>query len=43
MLEIIQSGTWKFRHTAGPDAEGFIQRRLSMSDEEWIERGAATD
>ena len=43
ILEIIKNGTWKFRHTAGPDAEGFIQRRLSISDEEWIERGAAGD
>lgn len=43
ILEIITSGTWKFRHTAGPDAEGYIQRRFAMSDEEWIERGAATD
>jgi NAD(P)-dependent dehydrogenase (short-subunit alcohol dehydrogenase family) len=43
ILEIIKSSTWKFRHTAGPDAEGYIQRRLSMSDEEWIDRGAAND
>lgn len=43
ILEIIASGTWKFRHTVGPDAEGYIQRRFAMSDEEWIERGAASD
>jgi len=43
ILEIIQSGTWKFRHTAGPDADGYIQRRLAMSDEEWIDRGSAAD
>ena len=43
IVEIIQSGTWKFRHTVGPDAEGYIQRRLSMTDEEWIARGAAAE
>jgi NAD(P)-dependent dehydrogenase (short-subunit alcohol dehydrogenase family) len=39
IVDIIQSGTWKFRHTVGPEAEGYIQRRLGMSDEEWIARG----
>ncbi|HEY2383680.1 MAG TPA: SDR family oxidoreductase [Terriglobia bacterium] len=43
ILEIIESGSWKFRHTAGPDAEAYIQRRFAMSDEEWIARGAATN
>jgi NAD(P)-dependent dehydrogenase (short-subunit alcohol dehydrogenase family) len=43
IVEIIESGAWKFRHTVGPDAEGYIQRRLLISDEEWIERGAASD
>jgi NAD(P)-dependent dehydrogenase (short-subunit alcohol dehydrogenase family) len=40
--EIIESGTWKFRHTTGPDAEGYIQARFNMSDEDWINRGAGT-
>lgn len=43
ILEVIQSGTWKFRHTAGPDAETYIKNRLAMSDEEWINRGAGSD
>jgi NAD(P)-dependent dehydrogenase (short-subunit alcohol dehydrogenase family) len=43
ILEIIKSGTWKFRHTVGPDAEGYIQHRLATSDEEWIARGASGD
>jgi NAD(P)-dependent dehydrogenase (short-subunit alcohol dehydrogenase family) len=43
LLEIIRSGTWKFRHTVGPDAEGYIQNRLAMSDEDWINRGAASE
>lgn len=41
ILEIIESGTWKLRHPAGPDAEGYIQRRASMTDEEWINSGSA--
>src|SRR5262245_11300784 len=43
ILEIVESGTWKLRHPVGPDAEGYLQWRASMSDEEWIERGAADD
>jgi hypothetical protein len=43
IVDIIQSGTWKFRHTVGPDAEGYIQARLRMSDEEWIARGASDE
>jgi NAD(P)-dependent dehydrogenase (short-subunit alcohol dehydrogenase family) len=41
ILEIVKSGTWKFRHTVGPDAEGYIQARFKMSDEDWISRGAS--
>ena len=41
--EIIQSGTWKLRHPAGPDAEPFLGWRASMSDEEWVEWGALDD
>src|SRR5215468_3400802 len=43
IVDIIQSGTWKFRHTVGPDAEGYIQGRLKVSDEEWIARGASAE
>jgi len=43
ILDIIRSGTWKFRHTAGPDADAYIQRRLAMTDEEWINAGAAVE
>jgi hypothetical protein len=43
ILDIVESGTWKFRHTVGPDAEGHIQGRLKMSDEEWIARGASAE
>jgi len=41
--EIVESGTWKLRHPVGPDAEGFLAWRASMSDEQWIEWGALSD
>jgi NAD(P)-dependent dehydrogenase (short-subunit alcohol dehydrogenase family) len=41
--EIIESGTQKLRHPVGPDAEGFLGWRASMTDEEWIEWGALPD
>ena len=33
--DVVVSGTWKLRHTAGPDAAPFLAWRASMSDEEW--------
>jgi len=41
--EIIESGTWKLRHPAGPDADPFLAWRASMTDEAWIEWGALDD
>ena len=41
--EIIESGTWQLRHTVGPDAEPFLQWRASMTDEQWVDWGAADD
>lgn len=41
--EIVESGTWKLRHPVGPDAEGFLAWRASMSDEQWAEWGAISD
>lgn len=35
--EIVESGTWKLRHPVGPDAEGLLAWRASMSDEQWVE------
>ena len=43
ILEIIESGTWKLRHTVGEDAQPFLDRRASMTDEEWVELGAGGD
>ncbi|MFZ0340143.1 MAG: SDR family NAD(P)-dependent oxidoreductase [Terracidiphilus sp.] len=41
--EIVESGTWKLRHPVGPDAEGLLAWRASMSDEQWVEYGAISD
>jgi NAD(P)-dependent dehydrogenase (short-subunit alcohol dehydrogenase family) len=41
--EIIESGTWQLRHPIGPDAEPFLQWRASMTDEQWVDWGAADD
>jgi NAD(P)-dependent dehydrogenase (short-subunit alcohol dehydrogenase family) len=41
--EIVESGTGKLRHSVGPDAEGFLAWRASMSDEQWVEWGAISD
>jgi NAD(P)-dependent dehydrogenase (short-subunit alcohol dehydrogenase family) len=43
ILEIVESGTSKLRHPVGPDAEGFLAWRASMSDEQWVEWGAISD
>jgi NAD(P)-dependent dehydrogenase (short-subunit alcohol dehydrogenase family) len=41
--EIVESGAWKLRHPVGPDAEGFLAWRASMSDEQWVEWGVLSD
>lgn len=41
--EIVDSGTWKLRHPVGPDAEGLLAWRASMSDEQWVDWGAISD
>jgi hypothetical protein len=40
---VIESGTWKLRHPAGPDAEQFLAWRAGMTDEEWIGFNALDD
>lgn len=35
--EVIESGTWKLRHPAGPDAEPLLSQRTAMTDEDWID------
>jgi NAD(P)-dependent dehydrogenase (short-subunit alcohol dehydrogenase family) len=41
--DIIESGTWQLRHPVGPNAEPFLQWRASMTDEQWVDWGAADD
>lgn len=41
--DVIESGTWQLRHPIGPDAQPFLQWRASMTDEEWVDWGAADD
>jgi NAD(P)-dependent dehydrogenase (short-subunit alcohol dehydrogenase family) len=43
ILEIAESGTWEFRHPAGPDAGAFLDWRKSLNDEEWVAWGALED
>ncbi len=35
--DVIETGTWKLRHPAGPDAAPFLAWRAAMTDEDWIE------
>jgi NAD(P)-dependent dehydrogenase (short-subunit alcohol dehydrogenase family) len=41
--EVIESGTWKLRHPAGPDAGPFLAWRAAMTDEQWIDFNALDD
>lgn len=41
--EIVESGTWQFRHPVGPDAEPFLGWRGSMNDEKWVQWGGQSD
>ena len=41
--EIVDSGTWKLRHPVGPDAEGLLAWRASITDEQWVDFGAMSD
>ena len=43
ILEIADSSTWQLRHPVGPDAGPLLQRRSSMTDEQWIDLNAADD
>ena len=37
VLEIATNGTWQLRHPVGPDAVPLIERRKTMTDEQWID------
>ena len=43
IIEIIESNNYQLRHPVGPDALPYIEWRSSVSDEEWVERGAQTN
>ncbi len=43
ILDIVESGTWQLRHTAGADAAPFLAWRASMTDEQWVELNALED
>ena len=40
---IIESGTWQLRHPVGPGSAAAIELRKTLTDEEWVERGALDD
>jgi NAD(P)-dependent dehydrogenase (short-subunit alcohol dehydrogenase family) len=37
IVEIVQSGTWQLRHPIGPDADGLLKYRASVTDEQWVD------
>ena len=39
--EIVGSDSWQLRHPVGPDAAPFMQWRVAMSDEQWVDWGSA--
>ena len=43
ILEIVESGTWQFRHPVGPDAAPLLEWRRQMTDEQWVELHGSDD
>jgi NAD(P)-dependent dehydrogenase (short-subunit alcohol dehydrogenase family) len=43
VLEIATNGTWQLRHPVGPDAVPLIERRKTMTDEQWIDLHSSND
>ncbi|MFV2007308.1 MAG: SDR family oxidoreductase [Longimicrobiales bacterium] len=43
ILDIVESGTGQLRHPVGPDAQGFLDWRASLSDEEWVDWWGVAD
>lgn len=41
--EVIESNSWQLRYAVGPSAAPFLQWRAAMSDEQWVDWGAADD
>lgn len=40
---IVEGDSWQLRYPVGPDAVPFLAWRSAMSDEDWVNWGAATD
>jgi NAD(P)-dependent dehydrogenase (short-subunit alcohol dehydrogenase family) len=43
ILEIVESGTWQFRHPVGPGAEATISSRRATADEDYVSLHSADD
>lgn len=43
VVEFASGDSWTLRHPVGPDALPFIQWRMTMTDEEWIDRQCVPD
>lgn len=43
IVEVATSGTWQLRHPVGPDAQGFLDWRKGMTDEEWVTLHSSDD
>jgi len=43
ICEIIEGETWQLRHPVGPDAEGYLKWRGSMTDEQWVDWNSSDD
>ena len=43
ILDIAEGESWQLRYPVGPDAQGFLDWRASMTDEEWTDRGGMDD
>ena len=41
--KIVEGDSWQLRYPVGPDAEPFLGWRAAMTDEEWVDWGAADD
>lgn len=43
ILDVAESDSWQLRYPVGPDAQGVLDWRASMTDEEWTDRGGMDD
>jgi len=43
ILEAAQTESWQLRYPVGPDAIPFLEWRMSMTDEQWVDWNAQTD